>query len=268
MERKRRRSIENLGLSQGDKTQIKKLLNKPSGLIVVAAPAGNGKTTTLISVIPYQSKNIFAIESSIETVLPHVSQTLVSRDGPNSYQSALENIDSQDTDVIMVDTIASDKEIQLTIDLAGANLMLTSIPFENAAQVIMHLIRSQGDSMSVAHTLKMVISQRLVPLICSNCKIIHSKSRELADKINIPQDIKLQRGAGCPRCYFTGRKGRVMLFQTVFIDDKFAELIANNPTFSQLVNHIKRTGKYGFRYDALIKCQRGWIHPEDVLKFS
>jgi len=253
----RRRTMDTLGIGEDDIPKVRKILSDPAGLIVVASPAGNGKSTTLytfLSSIPYQSKNIFSIEDSIEANLPHVSQTLVNRDGPNTYETALENIGPQDTDVIMVGSLESPKVIQMAVELAVSdNLVLAALPMEHASQVILHLIRSGVDTLSVANTLKLIITQRLVPLICTKCKKQHPLNVEMASKLDLPPDTLLQHGEGCQNCYFTGRSDRTMLFQAVIVDDNLAELISSNPSFIELVNFLKNTNRYGFRGDAISK---------------
>ncbi len=267
-----RRTMDTLGLEDVDIPTIRKIISDPAGLIVVASPAGNGKSTTLytlLSNIPHQTKNIFTIEDSIEANLPLVSQTLVSRKGPNTYESALENIGPQDTDVIMIGSLDNDKVIKLTMELAMAdNIVLTALPMDNVAHVIMYLLRSGVDPLSVASTLKLVISQRLVPLICQKCKKPHPKSVGHSKRLGIPEDSILHYGEGCQSCYFTGTSGRTMLFQTIIIDEKLSELISSDPTFSVIANYLKETNRYGFRRDAIRKCKNGLIQPRDVLKYS
>lgn len=266
------RSFFNLGLSEKDRLLASEVLERQSGLIVVAAPDGNGKSTTLYALLaqmPTQIRNVLTIEDPVEAKLSFAAQTQVSRDGPVTFETALRHIGHQDADVIMIGTTTDRVVAESTVELASTgHLVLTAAPSEHAATVILHFMQMGIDPLAMANALQLVIAQRLAPMICSECRAKHPEPEDMRYRLDLHEDFEMFQGRGCEACYFTGRRGRIMLFEIINVDDKLRELIACKPTLTEIKTHVKATGGSDFRSDALKKCARGWISPEDVLAFS
>ncbi len=263
------RGFDRLGLASSERVKILPILKRSSGLIIVSGPTGSGKTTSLYAIlekIPSISRNIVTIENPVEARLPFASQMQIEREKGLTLEAALASLTHQDPDVIMIGELRDKEAAVVAVESAlTGHLVLTSLKMESAAWVILHLINIGVNPLSLASALKLIIAQRLVPRICRDCRQQHPEEAEMIKLLNLPDTAKLYGNAGCPKCYYSGKSGRVAIFETIFITDALRDLITSNPTISALAVHSKGAGARAFREDALEKCLAGLIAPEDVL---
>lgn len=270
--RLRVRQFNELGFSAYHKDKISPLLKPRAGLILVSGPTGCGKTTTLYALlnrIPTQSRTIITVEDPVEAQLPFAAQVQVDREKGLTYGTALKSILRQDPDIILIGEIRDIEAASIAVESAmTGHMVLSSIHIEHAAGVILRLLNMGVEPFALASALNLIIAQKLVPHICPNCLEKHPNSSKLCRDLDMPEDIELYWGKGCDDCYFTGRQGRVALFETIQIDDTLRDHITQNPTLTSLHRYVVDHGEQTFREDALFKCLQRLIFPEDVLSYT
>jgi type IV pilus assembly protein PilB len=223
--------INELGFNDSQKEQYLTSVQKPHGIILISGPTGSGKSTTLYATLKILNKeetNILTIEDPIEYTLPGVNQVQLKESIGLSFASALRTFLRQDPDIIMLGEIRDNETAQMAIRAAlTGHLVLSTIHTNSAWGTVSRLIDMGIPPFLVAGTLNLTVAQRLVRLLCPNCK-----KQEVIDLSIVPQkfhsDIKersLYTPVGCSECYYTGYKGRKALFEIIPVDHQLQELI-------------------------------------------
>jgi len=267
-----KRNFDQIGLTTGERAKLLPLLKRTSGLIIVSGPTGCGKTTSLYAMlerIPSISRNILTIENPVQAKLPFASQIHLNKEKGFTPRAALTAVMNQDPDVIMIDELADHDSATMAVEIAmTGHLVLTSLKMESAAWVILNLLNLGVNALALASTLRAVIAQRLIPRLCRDCRQPHPEADDFRSQLGLQANAKLFSSTGCPKCYYSGRSGRIAVFETIFVTDQLRDLITDNPTISMLAIHSKGAGARSFRDDAVEKCQVGLIAPEDVLTIN
>lgn len=222
-------NLEELGFRVDDLAIVKKEIVKPNGLILNTGPTGSGKTTTLYAFLRCVSTpeiKIITIEDPIEYHLPGISQTQTNPDANYTFASGLRSILRQDPDVILVGEIRDEEtaEIALNASLTG-HMVLSTLHTNDAAGAIPRLIDLGAKPQILGPALSLIIAQRLVRLLCSNCKIAKKVDEEMKKKIKdfvekLParvdkkpfESFKIYEPKGCAECGNLGYRGRISIF--------------------------------------------------------
>ncbi|MCB0320358.1 MAG: Flp pilus assembly complex ATPase component TadA [Bdellovibrionales bacterium] len=205
--------LEALGLSRKTTDFSKVLLERAQGAIIVAGATGSGKTTTLYSMVNElieKNLSIVSLEDPVERVVPQISQTDLSRSKGISYASGLKSVLRQDPDVILIGEIRDGESARMALEAATTgHLVLSTVHALDVSSVIERLIRFVNDRVLVAHALSLIVTQKLVPRLCSRCKVIHLKgSRSLSASV--------YQAVGCPACDHSGYRGRLLLDESLY----------------------------------------------------
>jgi len=226
-----RLNLGNLGLARSQAEIFKEALAEPNGIILVTGPTGSGKTTTLYAALnhiksPYL--NILTIEDPIEYNLDGVNQSQVKREVGYDFASALRVFLRQDPDVILVGEIRDleTAEIAIRASLTG-HLVLSTLHTNDAPAAVTRLIDIGIEPYLVASSVKLVMAQRLVRLLCPYCKKEQSPSSEQLKKIGVeePKNSAVFGPVGCPKCLKTGYIGRQAVFEIMPVSEGLEELI-------------------------------------------
>ena len=228
-----------LGFTQ-DEAIVKNSFNKRNSITIMAAPTGEGKTTTLYSVIDYLNKpeiNVTTIEDPVEIRIHGLNQIEI--DAKTSFSDSLRTVLRQDPDIILVGEIR-DKETAEIAMQAGqtGHYVLSTIHTIDSIEVITRLRKMGVSNYDIASTLATSVSQRLVRKICPHC----AKQREFTkEEIEIMTKIGEKYGVtfdftgkttydavGCTKCNHTGYYDRIGIFEILDIDDEIRELITND----------------------------------------
>lgn len=248
------KSIFDLGYP-GTPEDLDKSINKRNSITVIAAPTGEGKTTSLYSMLDYLNKpniNVTTIEDPVEIRLEGLNQIEV--DAKSTFAGNLRTILRQDPDIILVGEIR-DKETAEIAMQAGqtGHYVLSTIHTIDAVEVITRLRKIGISDYDIASTLSTAISQRLVRRICPYCR----KEREYTDEEkNIIQKIGNKYGVefnlkgkktyspvGCKRCNNVGFVGRIGVFEILDLDDDIKELVMNGASSIEIRKQALK-GKY------------------------
>jgi type II secretory ATPase GspE/PulE/Tfp pilus assembly ATPase PilB-like protein len=279
--------LEEMGIQKKlfDVLQIE--IEKPNGMLLTTGPTGSGKTTTLYSFLKriYTPEiKILTIEDPIEYHLSGVTQTQVDHEKGYDFSSGLRAALRQDPDVIMVGEIR-DKETASTAINASltGHLVLSTLHTNNAAGAIPRLIELGVNPKILPDALTVAMAQRLIRRLCKNCKAEYTptpheekllraivKNGEQTGKdftymnITSGSDFKIYKPVGCEVCDNIGYKGRIGLYEAILVDDKVAEIIANNPTERDIKHGSLHQGIFTMVEDGISKILSGITTIEEV----
>lgn len=228
--------MEKLHLPKAMDEALRRALAKPSGMIVVTGPTGSGKTTTLYSALNALNsteRKIITVEDPIEYRLPGLNQVQVLEKIDMGFDKVLRSALRQDPDVILVGEIRdkTTAEIGLRAAMTG-HLVLSSLHTNDASSTPARLIDMGVPRWMVSMALQLVVAQRLVRTICTNCKAPHElNDRELA-WLHLalgeePDRTQIKRGMGCPDCNKSGFRGRTGVYEYLEMNLALIEALSN-----------------------------------------
>lgn len=248
------RNIFELGYP-GTETELNKSINKKNSITVIAAPTGEGKTTTLYSFIDYLNRpeiNITTIEDPVELRIDGLNQIEV--DVKTTFSDALRTVLRQDPDIILVGEIRDKETAEIAIQSGQTgHYVLSTIHTIDAVEVITRLRKIGLPDYDIASTLATSISQRLVRKLCPKCRVAREFTQEEKDIIqkigkryNTEFDlkgVKTYDAIGCEHCNNTGYYDRIGIFEILDIDDDIKELIMSGASSIEIKKHAL-LGKY------------------------
>ena len=227
-----------LGLPNKILETYKAALQLSEGIILVTGPTGSGKTTTLYSglrEISDSSQNILTVEDPIEYTLPGIGQTQVNAKAGYDFASGLRSILRQDPDIVMVGEIRDLETAKIAIQASLTGHLVLSTVHTNSAIGAITRLRDMGiESYLLSSSIRMVMSQRLVRRLCSNCKTQVVLPAAVKKKYALNANDKTYQHNGCIKCSNTGFKGRIALAECISISDDLKALIHDEASEAQL----------------------------------
>ncbi|MGZ4079712.1 MAG: GspE/PulE family protein, partial [Bacteroidia bacterium] len=226
--------IEKLGFAEKELDDYLEGIKKPHGIILISGPTGSGKTTTLYATLKILNKersNVVTIEDPIEYTLEGINQVQLKENIGLTFSGALRSFLRQDPDVIMLGEIRDAETAQMAIRAAlTGHLVLSTIHTNSAWGTVSRLVDMGVPSFLLASTFNTSVAQRLIRLLCNECKI-----EKTFDASCLPRTFKAPRDLqhyhvpkGCEHCHYTGYKGRKAIYEVIPIDFELAEQIKNN----------------------------------------
>lgn len=250
--------LDNLGLTRRQLEDYKNAVSRPHGMILVSGPTGSGKSTTLyatLSMLNDIERNILTVEDPVEYTLDGVNQVQVKEDIGLDFSSALRTFLRQDPDVIMVGEIRDREtaEIAVRSSLTG-HLVLSTLHTNSALGCVSRLSEMGVSPFLQAETLNLLVSQRLVRLLCPSCKRPYEYHR----------GVTFYRKTGCAECYYTGYKGRKAIYEVIPVDHTIAESIRQGQNANL---DIRQGGHTTLADSALTLLREGRTSLEEVISF-
>ena len=269
--------IRSLGFEQDDYERFQKIIKRPNGIFLVTGPTGSGKTTTLYAALQELNKSdkkIITAEDPVEYNFDGMNQCQVKEDIGFSFERILRAMLRQAPNIILIgeirDGIVADIAIQAALT---GHLVFSTLHTNDAASAITRLIDMGVKPFLVASSVQAIMAQRLVRIICKNCKTIdeHPDPRHL-QLLNIsPEDIKknpIYKGAGCTQCQQTGYKGRMAAFEMVEMNNEIRELAFSKATTTELRKAAVASGMRTLAEDGKIKIFKGITTPSEVASIA
>ena len=270
--------IAKLGFSGHDQTTIEQLLQLPHGMIIVTGPTGSGKTTTLatmLNALNDSTRKILTIEDPIEYEIRGITQAQVKPEIGLTFASALRAFVRQDPDVIMVGEIRDQETAGVAIHAAlTGHLVLTTLHTETAAAAVSRLLDLGVEPFLLQSTLRGVVGQRLVRILCDRCK----REEELtAEKINRDPRYSMLgfrpgshvfEACGCERCGGTGFRGRTGVFEVLVSNENVRELIGGRSPSSRVLAAARDSGMTTMFEDGVSKVRSGTTSAAEVLRVT
>jgi general secretion pathway protein E len=270
--------IGKLGLLAHDEALLRKLLMLPHGMIVVTGPTGSGKTTTLatmLSILNESTRKILTIEDPVEYEIHGVNQSQVKPGIGLTFSNALRAFVRQDPDVIMVGEVRDAETANIAIHAAlTGHLVLTTLHTETAAAAVPRLLDLGVEGFLLKSTLRAVIAQRLVRILCDRCRM--QKRLTAADLAADPRYGMLGfkigdtvcEPAGCERCGGTGYRGRSGVFECLEMTEPVRKLITANTDTGVVEEAAVKAGMTTMIEDAVAKCRAGITSAAEVLRVT
>jgi general secretion pathway protein E len=265
-----------LGLGAADEARLRKLLALPHGLIVVTGPTGSGKTTTLatmLSLLNQTTRKILTIEDPIEYEIPGVNQSQVKPSIGLTFASAMRAFVRQDPDVIMVGEIRDAETSHIAIHAAlTGHLVLTTLHTETAAAAVPRLLDLGVEAFLLSSTLRAVVAQRLVRVLCDRCKTARTLSAQDLERdprfavLGFAAGETLHAAGGCDRCSGTGYRGRHGAFEVLEMSIDMRRLVQPKTDADSLDQAAIRAGMTTMMQDAVVKCRAGTTTVDEVLR--
>ncbi|AAC07412.1 GspE/PulE family protein [Aquifex aeolicus] len=263
-------TLSDLGLSKGDEEKVRRLAEKPYGIVLVTGPTGAGKSTTLYAMLLHvknPKKNIITIEDPVEYQVKGISQIQVNPKVGLTFAQGLRAILRQDPDVIMVGEIRDPETAEVAVQAAlTGHLVLSTLHTNDAPSAITRLKDLGIEPFLIASSLEGVIAQRLVRKICNNCKEPYKPSKEEIRELGLPEeDYTFYRGRGCEHCLGTGYRGRTGIFEVLEVDEDMKKLINETQDSVKIRQFARKKGYKTMLEDGIEKILKGITTSSEVL---
>lgn len=262
--------LSQLGFYPEEEKEFKEIIRKPYGMIIIAGPTGSGKSTTFYAVLNelnVPEKSIFSLEDPIEYPIYNINQSEMNPKIGLTYSAGLRALLRQIPDVIMLGEIRDAETAKFATEttLAGA-LMLCTFHAYNAVSAITRLINMEIEPYLICSSLIAVISQRLVRILCPDCKIPYKPEEDELKKLGVSssENITLYKPKGCKWCFGTGYRGRVGIFEIVKVNDRIKNLILKKAPSSAFARVAREGGATTLKESGIRKVLDGTTTLEEV----
>jgi len=262
---------------EGDRYELlSSLIRSPYGIVLVTGPTGSGKTTTLyaaLSEINHPDINIITIEDPIEYQIDGIGQIQVNPKIELTFAKGLRSIVRQDPDVILVGEIRDREtaEIAIQSSLTG-HLVFSTLHTNDAASAVTRIIDMGIESFLVSSSVIAIIAQRLVRVLCEECKEAYIPDDKSLAKVGIDKtqlrDHTIYRACGCPACMKTGYRGRSAIFEIMVLDEHLKKLILKTSDSNQVARDAVRSGMSTLMQDGTRKVLQGTTTIEEVFRVT
>jgi general secretion pathway protein E len=240
--------LQQLGFDEVTLSTFDELIKKPNGIILVTGPTGSGKTTTLygaLDKINLPGSKIITVEDPIEYHLKGINQIQVKPQIGLNFANTLRHIVRQDPDIIMIGEIRDLETAEIAIQSAlTGHLVFSTLHTNDAPSAITRLLDMGVEHFLLSSTVRGILAQRLVRVICPSCKEIDESpaAREELKLLGLPEDILLYRGKGCEVCSNTGFYGRTGLYELLVVDEEIRRMVLRDVDALQIREVAKKQG--------------------------
>src|SRR5213596_215368 len=262
------------GFEPKAESELLRAILNPYGMVLVTGPTGSGKTTTLYSALSRINQidvNIMTAEDPVEYNLLGINQVLVRNEVGMTFAAALKAFLRQDPNIIMVGEIRDLETGSIAIKAAlTGHLVLSTLHTNDAPSTVTRMVDMGIEPFNVASAVNLIVAQRLVRRICSECKQEHTYSEEELKALGIPsadaQKLTFYKGAGCDNCGGTGYKGRQGLYEVMAMSSALRRMVLKGGSTEELREEAVKEGMLTLRSDGMVKVKRGITTLEEVVK--
>ncbi len=272
-----RLDLDHLGFPDGVKQAWLKLINHPDGMILVTGPTGSGKTSTLYSTLQKLNsidRNIITVEDPVEYNFPVINQVQVNDKAGLVFSSVLRSILRQDPDIVMVGEIRdrTTAEIGIRAALTG-HLVLSTLHTNDSVSAVTRLVDMGIPPFLVATTIRGILAQRLIRMICSKCRARTEPEGELLHLAGLsPSDarsMEFYKGNGCRACSNTGYRGRTGVYEVLVFSHAVNRAIVAEKSESEIVSAARKEGAFCRLWDdGMDKARQGITTLEEVIRVT
>ncbi|MBU1411726.1 type IV-A pilus assembly ATPase PilB [Myxococcota bacterium] len=256
---------------------FKKAIYQPYGMVLVTGPTGSGKTTTLYSALSELNqidKNISTAEDPVEFNLHGINQVHIHDDIGLDFAAALRAFLRQDPDIIMVGEIRDFETAEIGVKAAlTGHLVLSTLHTNDAPSTINRLLNMGVEPFLVTASVNLIVAQRLARKICNECREPFVVPKETLVDMGVPEEQAAQikhvfKGKGCPHCSNTGYKGRVALYEVMWLYDELKDMIIQGSSAAELKATAIRLGLKTLRMSGISKIIEGVTTIEEVTRVT
>ncbi len=272
-----------LGLTEDNLQLFQRMIRKPHGIILATGPTGSGKTTSLyacLKEINSPEVKIITLEDPVEYELEGINQIQVNSDIDFTFADGLRHILRQDPDKVLVGEIRDYETAEMAIhtSLTG-HLVFSTLHTNDAPGAITRLIDMNVEPYLVASTVEGIIAQRLARRVCKACCEMYSpETHELAGLMgngnsngngaSVSYDVKIPRAVGCKECRGRGYRGRIGLFEVLFMNDELRSMALKQASTSEIRRLAVQMGMKGLREDGWRKVTAGLTTVDEVIRLT
>ncbi len=264
--------LEHLGMAERDRLTFERILDLPHGIVLVTGPTGSGKTTTLyagLSRINDIERKIVTIEDPIEYHLHGINQIQVATKAGLTFSRGLRSILRHDPDVILIGEIRDSEtaDIAVQASLTG-HLVFSTLHTNDAPGAMTRLVDMGIEPYLVASSLEMVLAQRLVRLICPDCKEPYEPPDLPSLRAEFGAEIPevLYHGRGCRQCQGTGYRGRRGIFELMPVNEAIRAMIVERASATKIRTEAVSHGMRSLREDGWRLIREGKTTMDEVLR--
>jgi len=259
--------LRRLGFDERMLARMEHFTSLPHGIFLVTGPTGSGKSTTLYSAlkrINVPDRKIITIEDPVEYQMDGINQIHVNPQIGLTFAAGLRHIVRQDPDVIMVGEIRDRETADIAIRAAlTGHLVFSTLHTNDAPSAITRLTDMGVERYLITSSLVAVLAQRLVRVICQQCKVPSGTALSPEGEI-----IETWRGRGCDACDGRGYSSRMGIFELMDVNDEIRKMVINGDDAGVLTRAARRNGMRNLREDGWLKVQRGITTVDEVMRVT
>lgn len=269
--------FDSLGFSEAQKAKIQHALAMPHGMIIVTGPTGSGKTTTLYTALHSlntEERKVITVEDPVEYNLEGINQIQVNASIGLNFAGALRSIVRQDPDVIMVGEMRDLETAKICVQssLTG-HLVLSTLHTNDAAGSITRLLEMGVEDYLLNSTVNMAMGQRLVRLLCQECRTPYQPSDVQVREFNLDryaggESLQLYHPEGCETCGGTGYRGRIAIVEMLPMTDTIRELVLEHAGAGKIERAAIAEGMHTMFEDGCMKAVQGLTTIEEVVRVT
>ncbi len=268
-----------LGLSEAMQVQLRRIVDRPTGALLVTGPTGSGKTTSLFAVLTELSRpeiNLITVEDPVEYRLPGVKQVQVNPRGGVTFATALRAILRSDPDVVMVGEIRDGETAKIAIEAAlTGHFVLTTLHTNDAPSALSRLNEMGVEPFLTGAAVTGVLAQRLARKLCTHCAESYVPTVDQLVAARVAPEVAEASGGtvfyrkrGCPRCGQSGYRGRVGIFQLLAMTEDLASLAAAKASRQEIERAAFDAGMTTLWDDGLAKISAGLTSLEELARVT
>lgn len=269
-------TLQESGMSKENFSKYLRLIQRPSGIVLVTGPTGSGKTTTLyasLMMIKSSERNIITIEDPVEYQLDFCRQIQVNPKVNLLFSTGLRSILRHDPDIIMVGEIRDRETAEIAVQAAlTGHLVLSTLHTNDAASAITRLIDMGIEPFLIASCLNGAVAQRLVRVLCFKCKKLMDEESIKKLPFSIPKGISDEQRhnifepQGCQDCLHTGYAGRIGIFEIMEMEPQIGRLTVEKASSTQIISQCRSTGMEFLYEDGWKKVLSGITSPQELMR--
>lgn len=263
-----------LGMDERDRLMFERVLDMPHGIALVTGPTGSGKTTTLYSALTQINdsiRKIITIEDPVEYQLKGINQIQVAEKAGMTFARGLRAILRHDPDVVLIGEIRDRETAQIAVQASlTGHMVFSTLHTNDAPGALTRLVDMGVEPYLVASSLEAVMAQRLVRVLCPECKEEDrsDRTRALRDRVGALQDATIYRAVGCKSCRMTGYTGRQALFELMTISGPIRQVLLRGGSSVEIKEIARREGMRTLLEDGWRIVCNGTTTPAEVLRVS
>jgi general secretion pathway protein E len=266
--------LDELGMAPATLERFRRIIARPTGIVIAAGPTGSGKTTTLYSALALRdttAEKVITVEDPVEYHLQGVTQIPINRKAGMTFASALRSVLRQDPDVLMVGEMRDPETAEIAVQAAmTGHLVFSTLHTNDAPSAVTRLLDLQVAPYQIAATINGVLAQRLVRRICPHCRERYQPDPQVVSFLSREPEghPRLVRARGCEACRGTGYIGRIGIFELLVVSETINRAISAREPLARLRDLADKEGLQTMKHDGWVKVQAEITTVEEVLRVT